>query len=473
MEKFRWAFIGAGTLAKKVAEEITASGRHEIASVYTRSYEKCVPFAQKYQAHPAKTAEEAISLSGVDGVYIVTPHNSHYEYAKLALTLGRPVLCEKPLTTDAVQAEELVALAQEKQLYFAEAMWTWFSPVAHQVKKWLDDGEYGEIETLTISYHMKSTGYAPRVTDPNTAGGALLDVGVYPVTYLYRLFGDPTAVKCTGKLKDGIDLGEDIELTFADGRTYTARVSIVDYKGLERLCIRGSKGRTDLPFYHNANAVKLRRVGGKDEKFRAYGGMLNEFDRVSDEIRAGLTESRCVPHQATLDVMRILDECRRQMGLVYPFETRSRLLDTPIGPILIAEDGQGICSLRFAPGQAAPAPTGEKGLYLDDAERQLREYFAGERRAFDLPLSVHGTPFQTQVWDALRNIPYGETRSYQQIAQTIGNARAVRAVGMANNRNPIPILIPCHRVVGKDGALTGYAGGLERKQYLLDLEAAR
>ena len=100
------------------------------------------------------------------------------------------------------------------------------------------------------------------------------------------------------------------------------------------------------------------------------------------------------------------------------------------------------------------------------------EDFAGRRRSFELPLSLRGSEFQTRVWNALGDIPYGETRSYQEIAAAVGNGKAARAVGMANNRNPLPILIPCHRVVGKSGKLVGYAGGLERKRYLLELEAA-
>lgn len=150
----------------------------------------------------------------------------------------------------------------------------------------------------------------------------------------------------------------------------------------------------------------------------------------------------------------------------------SCLVDTPVGPIRIAEDEQGIRALAFAEGGAGvPAPA-RKGIYLEDARAQLLEYFAGKRRVFDLPLSPQGTEFQLRVWAALRAIPYGETRSYQQVAESLGNSKATRAVGMANNRNPLPILIPCHRVVGKDGRLVGYGGGLQRKRYLLDLEAA-
>ena len=107
---------------------------------------------------------------------------------------------------------------------------------------------------------------------------------------------------------------------------------------------------------------------------------------------------------------------------------------------------------------------------LQEAARQLGEYFDGTRKVFDLPLQPRGTAFQQSVWRALCDIPYGQTRSYARLAEQIGRPKACRAVGMANHKNPIPILIPCHRVVGADGSLTGYAGGLAMKKALLDLE---
>ena len=107
---------------------------------------------------------------------------------------------------------------------------------------------------------------------------------------------------------------------------------------------------------------------------------------------------------------------------------------------------------------------------LKDACRQLDEYFEGRRQKFDLALKLHGTDFQRSAWESLLRIPYGETRSYLQQAESIRNPRAIRAIGQANSRNPIPIIIPCHRVIGKNGSLTGYAGGLDRKTRLLVLE---
>lgn len=107
---------------------------------------------------------------------------------------------------------------------------------------------------------------------------------------------------------------------------------------------------------------------------------------------------------------------------------------------------------------------------IQEANRQINEYLRGERKTFDLPFRMQGTAFQKQVWEALLRIPYGETRSYKQIAEAIGNPKAVRAVGMANNRNPLLIVVPCHRVIGADGKLVGYGAGIEKKEFLLRLE---
>ena len=317
---FNWCFIGAGTLANTVAKTILPSGRHRIAAVYTRRAQKCREFAERYGAAAYDSAAAAVSAPDVDGVYIVTPHTSHYEYARLALSMGRPVLCEKPITVTAPEAAELFALAAEKGVYLAEAMWTWFSPVAQKVRQWYDGGEFGTLRRAEARYHLDSRRYAPRCTDPDLAGGALLDVGIYPITYLYRLFGKPAEIRCAGRLKGGIDLREEVAMSFPNGLTCTASISMCDFRGLERILLDGSKGRVKYYFFHNANRVKLVRRRGPNEVFHADGGYLTEFDTAAGEIRGGLTQSLLVPPRATTDVMEILDECRRQMKLVYPFE---------------------------------------------------------------------------------------------------------------------------------------------------------
>ena len=151
-------------------------------------------------------------------------------------------------------------------------------------------------------------------------------------------------------------------------------------------------------------------------------------------------------------------------------------VESPVGDLLVAADHDAVRMIAFRegrhPGKVAEG-WAEGGTLVAEAKRQLDEYFKGRRRRFDLPLAPFGTPFQLRAWKALRDIPYGATRSYGEQARALGQPRAVRAVGAANGRNPIAIVVPCHRVIGGDGRLTGYGGGLDVKQYLLDLEHAR
>ena len=144
--------------------------------------------------------------------------------------------------------------------------------------------------------------------------------------------------------------------------------------------------------------------------------------------------------------------------------------DTAIGKVFIAEREGAVTHLTFSEKKLpAQMETGRSEL-LDTAYLQLNEYLEGNRREFEMPLAPEGTGFQKAVWRALCEIPYGETRSYGEIARRIDNPKACRAVGLANNRNPISIIIPCHRVIGSDGRLVGYGGGLPLKEYLLTLE---
>ena len=145
--------------------------------------------------------------------------------------------------------------------------------------------------------------------------------------------------------------------------------------------------------------------------------------------------------------------------------------NAPIGMLRLIENGKGLTEIQFAFDAQYQLNRIEPDTdLLKEAVKQLREYFDGERMSFSLPLEPKGTDFQLRTWDALQQIPYGETRTYKQIAETIGCPKGCRAVGLANNRNPLPIIIPCHRVIGTNGHLVGYAGGLEVKQQLLELE---
>ncbi|MDO5425885.1 MAG: methylated-DNA--[protein]-cysteine S-methyltransferase [Eubacteriales bacterium] len=152
-----------------------------------------------------------------------------------------------------------------------------------------------------------------------------------------------------------------------------------------------------------------------------------------------------------------------------------QIFESELGMLLLAEDGKGISDLNFLDdrkdaGEILKTGREEETPLLAEGRKQLEEYFRGERKEFTLPLSLKGTEFQKLCWEALCTIPYGSTCSYGELARKIGRPKACRAVGMANHRNPVGIIVPCHRVIGADGSLTGYGGGMERKEWLLNLE---
>jgi methylated-DNA-[protein]-cysteine S-methyltransferase len=151
------------------------------------------------------------------------------------------------------------------------------------------------------------------------------------------------------------------------------------------------------------------------------------------------------------------------------------IVESPIGPILLAGDEEGLKYVNFMKSKKkieVPDSWQENEDFFRAISEQLEAYFSGQLKSFDVKMAPKGTEFQKSVWKALKEIPYGETRTYGEVAKSIGNPKASRAVGLANNRNPIAIIVPCHRVIGADGKLTGYASGLDIKEFLLKLEGS-
>ncbi|MCR4563203.1 MAG: Gfo/Idh/MocA family oxidoreductase [Clostridiales bacterium] len=318
MDNFRWAYVGSGNIAKSTARNIT-KGNHTVTTVYSRNYEKAKEFALKYKAQVFKSFNALLENGEFDAVYIATPHTSHLEYSLKAMQAGKPVLCEKPVGVRTDEVNLMIKASDENNVYFCEAMWTWFSDVALNVKKWIDEKKIGEIKSVHIDYAFPGLMMSKdsRVLTPETAGGALLDVGIYPITYCYNLFGYPEKIKCDGTIKDGIDIAETVVLSYS-GFDCTLEMSLSKLK--EGCKIIGTDGEINIPMFHMARTAVLKKADGKKEKIKGKTDYLTEFTRVSEEIKSGHRESSFVPHKATRDCMRIMDECRRQMNLVYPFE---------------------------------------------------------------------------------------------------------------------------------------------------------
>lgn len=316
---FNWCFIGTGALANKVAKQITKSKRHKIVSCYSRNIEKAKAFAKKYKAKAYEDIESAILDKNVDGVYIVTPHNTHYRFAKTSLSLGKPTLVEKPFTINSNETKELISLANEKNIYLCEAMWTFFSFSANQTIDLIKSNSLGKLKQASFNIHMKINKSSKRVFDPKRAGGALLDIGIYPICYAYRLFGKPQEIELKEKrIQNGIDLGEELIFHYENNFNVNISVAIDNLKGFEKAKIEGDEGKILIPFFHSSNRLYFKnnffyKAFYKRNSF----SYLNEFDKVSKEIKDGLIESKYVSHSETYEVMNLLDEIRDKMSLKY------------------------------------------------------------------------------------------------------------------------------------------------------------
>ena len=308
---FNWCFIGTGKIAHKVAKELVTNPGHRIVSVYNRTKEKAESFALTYHAKVYDSAFEAINDPNVDAVYIATTNETHFEFAKLCLYNSVPVLCEKPITGNALELKKLIKLSEANDTFLKEAMWTWFNPVANKVKEWIKEERIGKIQYVECIFNMPIFGYNKakgRYISPARYGGALLDLGVYPVRYVYELFGKPKSIEAKGKLYNGIDVWNESIFDYGD---FKAKVSsqINAFVG-EHCIIKGEKGTIKVPLFHMASKAVLKAKDGK-KKFATQFRVVAEYVKKEkpDEL---------VSLDSSLAVMELMDEIRRQIGVVFP-----------------------------------------------------------------------------------------------------------------------------------------------------------
>ncbi|MFZ1400756.1 MAG: Gfo/Idh/MocA family oxidoreductase [Candidatus Promineifilaceae bacterium] len=326
MEKIRWGILATGWIAGQLAEAIGQQRDAVCLAVGSRSQASADKFGDEWGIPRRYATYEALAADpDVDVIYIATPHNLHYENMKLCLNAGKHVLCEKPLTVNAAEARECMALAQEKGLFLMEAMWMKFMPSINQVQKWVEDGRIGPIRLVQANFAFNIP-FDPqgRLYDPALAGGALLDMGIYPATLAHLLLGKPSRILSAAHIGEtGVDELNTAIWQYADG----AQAVLTSTQRLERPCdafITGSQGYIKLHanFWHS-QTVTIQQHGGEPETVQipyegnGYGYQVRE---VHDCVRAGKLETAVVPQADTLEIMTLLDEMRDQWGLVYPQE---------------------------------------------------------------------------------------------------------------------------------------------------------
>lgn len=331
------AIMGTGNIAATMAKTIKKMKDVKCYAVASRDLERAENFAKEHGVKKAYGSyEEMVQDKKIDLIYIATPHSEHYANMKLCIENGQAVLCEKAFTANAKQAEEVLKMAQEKNVFVAEAIWTRYMPMVETIKGVLSSGVIGEITMMTCNLGYPLS-HVKRMTEPELAGGALLDLGVYPINFACMMFG--TDIKsvtsaCT-RLPSGVDATDSITFTYQDGKQALLAANMLamtDRKGI----FYGSNGYIEVENINNYESIS---VYGKDRKLinkinapKQYTGYEYEVAACLEAIDAGKTECMQMPHAETLRIMRIMDSLRKEWGIRYPFEEENAYVSDMTNP---------------------------------------------------------------------------------------------------------------------------------------------
>ena len=325
----RWGVLATGGIATKFAEDLARVPGAQLAAVASRSAAKAEAFAQEHGfARAYGSWAELAADDGVDVVYVATPHNAHYEATLTCLDGGKGVLCEKPFTLDRASSAALVERARSSGLFLMEAMWMRCNPGIRRVTELIADGAIGEVTAVHADFGLPGP-FPPehRLRNPALGGGALLDLGVYPVSLAHLLLGAPSEVRSWARLSpEGVDENTGILFGYDSGAVAALTCGLIG--GTRNAAtITGRTGRIELPSgFHRPQTVTVHRGGTDPEilEFPAEGwGYHYEAAEVHRCLAAGELESPLVPHSTTLEVMGLLDTIRGQIGVTYAGQVNS------------------------------------------------------------------------------------------------------------------------------------------------------
>lgn len=325
-ENIRWGILGPGGIAHKFADALKAISDGEIIAIGSRDLQRANTFADTFDVpHRHGSYVELANNPEVDVIYIATPHPFHKACAMLCLEAGKSVLCEKPITVDAEQAEELIACAREHKQFLMEAMWTRFIPVMVKVWEWLADGVIGEPRMLTADFGnrvvLTPENRKGRLFALELAGGAMLDIGVYTVSLASMVFGAPTKITSLAHIGEtGVDEQAAVLLRYDAGQIASLSCAITTRTSQDAR-IFGTKGSIHIPNFPRATSATLE-ISGKEPVQIEMPFIGNGFEyqilEVMRCLRAGKLESDVMPLDESLAIVKTMDVARAQWGLEYP-----------------------------------------------------------------------------------------------------------------------------------------------------------
>jgi predicted dehydrogenase len=325
-QEFKWGILGTGGIARAFARDLSFLNNHIVAAVGSRTKESAENFAIEFPGcTPHASYEALVADPQVDAIYVATPHPMHVSNTVLALNAGKPVLCEKPFSINSAEAKTMVEASIENNVALLEAMWMRFLPHIFQVRKILESGILGEIISVTADHgqRLADQGIA-RLVEPSLAGGALLDLGIYPVSFAHMVLGVPKSVQASAVMTDeGVDASTSILFTYASGAQAILTTTMIAQTPC-RAVISGVNGwlEIDRTFYNPASMRVHLYDGGVIEYPSAYQGhglreQAIEFEKI---VRGGIYESEYLTHKHTLEIMELMDQIRNKIGLKYPGE---------------------------------------------------------------------------------------------------------------------------------------------------------
>ncbi|MGB3799677.1 MAG: Gfo/Idh/MocA family oxidoreductase [Lewinella sp.] len=330
MATFNWAILGLGKIARKFAEDLQRVDDAKLVAVGSRSSERASAFAADFGAeHAAGSYEATFSGPRVDAVYIATPHTGHRELTLMCLERGIPVLCEKPLGLNLEEVQSMVAAARRNDVYLMEALWSCFIPSIVEMKALVDGGDLGTLESLRADFGFRG---APRedferdrLYNPALGGGALLDIGIYPVWLAQYLFGAPASIRATARLTDlGADVDTQVTLRYPEGRLAHCYSTLLGDTKTDALLL-GTKGELHIHGrFHHAQGFSVLRGGDQppENHYQSFEGNGYQFEAmaVMEDVRAGRKESELWSLDDSLLLHQTLTRIREIIGVSYPGE---------------------------------------------------------------------------------------------------------------------------------------------------------
>jgi predicted dehydrogenase len=326
VSNFSWGILGPGGIARAFAKDLTLLEGHTIGAVGSRSIDNAHSFAKDFGGTAYGSYEQLVKDPTIDAIYVATPHPAHHDNVILALSAGKPVLCEKPFAVNAGEAQAMVDAAAKNKVALMEAMWARFLPHYSKVREIIASGVLGPILSIHADHGQRLADQnIPRLVEPHLAGGALLDLGIYPISFAHMILGNPASITSSAIMTNkGVDAQTSMIFTYQSGAQSVLTTTMIEQTPC-RAVVAGLHGwlEIDRTFYNPASMRVVLNDGTVTQYPNTYTGhgLREQAESFKQLVQTGKVQSEILSWQDTIDIMKTMDAVREQIGLKYPFES--------------------------------------------------------------------------------------------------------------------------------------------------------